>query len=53
MTQEFVSKGFFHGFFNTEINIGEYYDILYNMSRNYFNGNITQQFEIIDIRKSI
>lgn len=38
---------------NTEINIGEYYDILYNMSRNYFNGNITQQFEIIDIRKSI
>ena len=37
---------------NTEIIVGEYYDILYNMSRNYFNGTITQQFEIIDIKKS-
>ena len=37
---------------NNEIFIGEYYDILYNMSDNYFNGNITHQFEIIDIRKS-
>ena len=37
---------------NTEIIVGQYYDILYNMSRNYFNGTITQQFEIIDIKQS-
>lgn len=35
-----------------EINIGEKYDILYNMSWNFFNGNTTPQLEIQEIRKS-
>lgn len=34
-----------------DIFVGETYDILYNMSRNHFNRNITSQFELIDIRK--
>lgn len=38
---------------NKEIFVGEFYDILYNMSKNYFNGNTTPQFELIDIRKSL
>ena len=35
-----------------DIQIGKYYDILYNMSRNYFNGTVTKQLIIKEILPS-
>ena len=35
-----------------DIKAGEYYDILYTMVYNYFNGNVTPQFRIKEVRKS-
>ncbi|MCQ2591553.1 MAG: single-stranded-DNA-specific exonuclease RecJ [Treponema sp.] len=35
-----------------DIFVGNNYDILVSMSKNYFNGNITLQFEIIDIKQA-
>ena len=35
-----------------DIKPGECYDILYTMVYNYFNGNITPQFRIKEVRKS-
>ena len=35
-----------------DIQVGQNYDILYTMVYNYFNGNITPQFRIKEVRKS-
>ena len=35
-----------------DISIGKKYDILYNMSRNYFNGNVTKQIIIKEMLPS-
>ena len=35
-----------------DINVGEHYDILYTMVYNYFNGNITPQLRLKEVRKS-
>ncbi len=38
--------------FNKDIIIGHNYDILYTMVYNYFNGNVTPQFRIKEVRQS-
>ncbi len=38
--------------FNKDILIGHNYDILYTMVYNYFNGNVTPQFRIKEVRQS-
>ena len=38
--------------YNKDIIVGQNYDILYTMVYNYFNGNVTPQFRIKEVRKS-
>lgn len=38
--------------FNKDIIVGHNYDILYTMVYNYFNGNVTPQFRIKEVRQS-
>ena len=38
--------------FGKDIKLGQYYDILYNMSKNYYNGFITNKIIIKDLQIS-
>ena len=38
--------------FGKDIKLGQYYDILYNMTKNYYNGFVTNQIIIKDLQLS-